>query len=145
MHFRDRGGKVCFRTHPVIPLIITVRQNYFYQNFFLEKTFPIIFNKTHLPNWNFKVDPPSTGEGGRSSIFASADNFLKNIKYVFFYFSILDVFLKIICFLTHHVIPLIIIARQNYFYNNFCIEKIFPVIWNNFPIWNFKVVPHLLP
>ena len=48
-----------------------------------------------------------------------------------------------ICFLAYRVIPLIIIAHQNYFYQNFCLKKTFPEICNKtyLPIWNFKLSP----
>ena len=38
-----------FRAHPVIPLMIIARQNYFYQNFHVEKSFQELCNKMHLP------------------------------------------------------------------------------------------------
>ena len=47
--------------------------------------------------------------------------------------------------LARSVIPLITVAWQNYFYQNFCPEKVFIEICNkmHFPIWNFKIAPYL--
>ena len=90
--FRDRGGRLCFLTHPIIPLIIVARQNYFYQTFCLKKIFPEIWNKMHLPIWNFKVAPIYPPRVvGRSLIFASRDSF----KHLSADLSIQGVFLEI--------------------------------------------------
>ena len=96
MHFQDKSGKVCFLVHPLIPLIIITLQNYFDQNFYLEKMFPGICNKIHS-HLKFLSCPPSISLGGSrmSSIFVSTDSFFKNFKYIYIFFSIQDVFLKI--------------------------------------------------
>ena len=52
-HFWDRGGRICFLAHPIIPLITVAHLNYFYQNFHLKKTFTAICNKTYFSIWNF--------------------------------------------------------------------------------------------
>ena len=48
-----------------------------------------------------------------------------------------------VCFMVYPVIHLKIVARQNYFYQNFHLKEIFPEIFNKtyFPFWNFKVPP----
>ena len=50
-----------------------------------------------------------------------------------------------ICFLTHSVILLKFVARQNYFNQNFCLKNTFSKTCNkmHFPILNFKVAAHL--
>ena len=95
-HFRDSGGRVRFLEQPVIPLIIVARQNYFYQNFRFKKTFSGVVTKRTFPfeiSKLFPIYPPRGTE--RSSTFASTDSFLKNIDYIFLYFSIQSVFLVI--------------------------------------------------
>ena len=49
-----------------------------------------------------------------------------------------------LCFLTHPSISLIIVERQNYFYQTFCLKKTFTKIGNktHLPIWNFNAPPH---
>ena len=96
MHFQDKSGKVCFLVHPLIPLIIITLQNYFDQNFYLEKMFPGICNKIHS-HLKFLSCPPSISLGGSrmSSIFVSTDSFFKNFEYIYIFFSTQGVFLKI--------------------------------------------------
>ena len=91
-HFWNRAEKVCFLVHPELPLIIVARQNFFYQNFYLEKTFLEVCNKTHLPSWNFIVahtfnhTPPLPSVVERSTIFTNTDSFIETIEYVLFSF-----------------------------------------------------------
>ena len=49
-----------------------------------------------------------------------------------------------VCHLAHSVTSLKIIAGQNDFYQNLCLEETFPAIWYKtyLHIWNFKVGPH---
>ena len=78
-----------------LPLIIVGRQNYFYQNFCLEKTFQW-YETRHTFQFEILKLPPSTSLGGadRSSIFASTDSSSKNIECVFFDISIQGLFLE---------------------------------------------------
>ena len=86
-HFRDRGGTLCFLTHPVIPLIILAWQNYVYQRYSTRCTFPFEI---------LKLSPTMPLRGRRSSIFVSTDSFLKNIEYI-----ILSIFRSKVYFSRH--------------------------------------------
>ena len=87
MHFHDRGGRICFLEHHVIPLKIVAQLNYFKQNFHLEKIFLMICNKMHLFILNFKVAPIYLPRGaGTTSVFASTDSSLKTLNILFFIF-----------------------------------------------------------
>ena len=57
MHLLDRGGRSCLLACPIMPFIIITQPNYFYPYICLEKRFPGICNRNHLPVLNFKDGP----------------------------------------------------------------------------------------